>query len=75
MGANGQQVNGPRRVEVQPPQLDALWADFKIIDNGDGRWLIECRRRQCRCKWSLPIARHPHPGNLLSLVNHAKGHQ
>lgn len=44
---------------------------YDVIER-KGRWEFRCKR--CREGWSLPISDNPHPGNLLTMLNHAKSH-
>ena len=54
-------------MKYEPPLKDY----FHAKSNGD-KWHLICKK--CAVGWSLP-KNNKHPGNLLYLLNHARGHE
>ena len=55
---------------VEPPKGLSTYYDCK---QSGAQWEFRCK--VCRAGWSLPVSDRPHPGNILSLFNHAYGHK
>lgn len=55
---------------VAPPRSLVQYYDCK---RRGAVWEFRCK--SCQRGWSLPVSDSPHVGNILYLLNHARGHE